>query len=152
MRVKVREMGHSDRALWAQMRGWLWPEDPPDVHVQWVDEIIHDPDYRGFVAETEDGVPIGFAKIAIRKYANGCLTHPVPFVEAIFVEPTHRRKRVATELLAFIEGLLIAQGFREIGSDARVENAASHAAHRGWGFEETERVVYFRKSLGPGDT
>lgn len=27
-------------------------------------------------------------------------------------------------------------------------NQASQAAHRAWGFSETERVVYFRKTLG----
>jgi len=41
-----------------------------------------------------------------------------------------------------------ARGFAEIGSDADIANSASHAAHRGWGFVETERVVYFRKVLG----
>ena len=40
-----------------------------------------------------------------------------------------------------------ARGFREIGSDALLDNRASHAAHAGWGFAETERVVYFRKVL-----
>ena len=41
----------------------------------------------------------------------------------------------------------MARGFREIGSDALLDNEASHAAHRDWGFSETERVVYFRKAL-----
>jgi aminoglycoside 6'-N-acetyltransferase I len=46
-----------------------------------------------------------------------------------------------------MEEFLIARGFRELGSDALIENHGSHAAHRGWGFSETERVVYFRKPL-----
>jgi aminoglycoside 6'-N-acetyltransferase I len=44
---------------------------------------------------------------------------------------------------------LASRGYRELGSDALIDNSASHAAHRGWGFAETERVVYFRKSLDP---
>jgi aminoglycoside 6'-N-acetyltransferase I len=44
-----------------------------------------------------------------------------------------------------------ARGFSEIGSDALVENNLSHAAHRSWGFSETERVVHFRKLLPPRD-
>lgn len=32
-------------------------------------------------------------------------------------------------------------------SDALLENVSSHCMHRGLGFEETERVVYFRKDL-----
>lgn len=34
-----------------------------------------------------------------------------------------------------------------MASDALLDNAGSHAFHEAVGFEETERVVYFRKSL-----
>ena len=35
----------------------------------------------------------------------------------------------------------------ELGADALIDNAASHAAHAACGFEETERVVYCRRAL-----
>ena len=35
----------------------------------------------------------------------------------------------------------------ELASDALIDNAVSHGMHRRLGFEETERVVYFRKDL-----
>jgi len=149
MLVKVREMGASDRAIWAQLRTELWPEHAASAHVQWIDEILTGKNYRGFVAEADDGLILGFAEFAIRPYANGCDTHPVPFLEGIFVRQKYRRQGVAAQLVAFIEALLAAQGFREIGSDAHLDNVTSHAAHKAWGFEETERVVYFRKLLSP---
>ena len=40
-----------------------------------------------------------------------------------------------------------AQGCAELASDALLDNHASHRFHAGAGFEETERVVYFRKRL-----
>jgi aminoglycoside 6'-N-acetyltransferase I len=46
-----------------------------------------------------------------------------------------------------VERFVLARGYREIGSDAELHNVQSHAAHLGWGFSETERVVYFRKAL-----
>ena len=39
------------------------------------------------------------------------------------------------------------QGCREFASDVYIDDHDSLAAHRGLGFEETERVVYFRKPL-----
>jgi aminoglycoside 6'-N-acetyltransferase I len=39
------------------------------------------------------------------------------------------------------------QGCREFASDALLDNSGSLAAHAACGFEETERVVYFRKRL-----
>ena len=38
-------------------------------------------------------------------------------------------------------------GCREIASDAVLENSISHAVRRALGFEETERVVFFRRKL-----
>ena len=35
----------------------------------------------------------------------------------------------------------------EIASDAQLENVEGHAFHTAIGFEETERVVYFRRRL-----
>ena len=41
-------------------------------------------------------------------------------------------------------------GYDEIASDVEVGNGGSIAAHRALGYEEVERVVYFRRSLrGP---
>jgi aminoglycoside 6'-N-acetyltransferase I len=48
--------------------------------------------------------------------------------------------------VAHIERFVAARGFHEIGSDALIENAGSHAAHAAWGFVETERVVCYRKT------
>jgi aminoglycoside 6'-N-acetyltransferase I len=71
----------------------------------------------------------------------------VPFLEGIFVRPQFRRRGIGARLIAHMEAFLVARGFDEIGSDALIDNHESHAAHCGWGFSETERVVYFRKAL-----
>ena len=86
-------------------------------------------------------------QLAIRDYANGCASRPVPFLEGIWVKAPFRRQGIGTRLISHIEAFLTARGFREIGSDTELENHASQSAHRGWGFSETERVVYFRKLL-----
>jgi GNAT superfamily N-acetyltransferase len=72
---------------------------------------------------------------------------PVPFLEGIWVEPRSRWRRVGARLIAHIETFLKARGFRELGSDSLIENRVAHDAHAGWGFSETERVVYFRRPL-----
>jgi aminoglycoside 6'-N-acetyltransferase I len=74
-------------------------------------------------------------------------SQPVPFLEGIFVRPQFRRLGVGARLIAHIEDFVAARGFHELGSDALIDNHESHAAHRGWGFSEMERVVYFRKIL-----
>ena len=83
----VRQMGTSDRPIWAEMRTALWPDETPLTHAKMVDELLGDKDSLSLVAEETDGAAVGFAEIAIRKYANGCDTRPVAFLEGIWVNP-----------------------------------------------------------------
>lgn len=90
-------------------------------------------------------------------YVNGCDGSPVGFVEGLYVDPGHRRRGVAIALIAAVERWAGGRGLAELASDAEIDNRASHALHRAAGFAETERVVYFSKSLtgfhggaGPG--
>ena len=145
--ITVREMRAADRAAWSAMRSALWPQDNPQAHGEWIDEILRSDSAWGFIAETNDGRPAGFAEVAIRNYANGCDSRPVPFLEGIWVEAELRRQGIGKALIGHAASFLTARGFRELGSDSEIENRVSHASHRGWGFAETERVVYFRKSL-----
>ena len=147
MEFAIREMTEADRAVWVEMRLAIWPGCSPRWHAADIGEKLRDPEAWGFIAETASGRPAGFAELAIRKYANGCESSPVPFLEGIWVAPQFRRLGVARRLIAHIEAFVTARGFTEIGSDARIENTISHAAHARWGFSETERVVYFRKVL-----
>jgi aminoglycoside 6'-N-acetyltransferase I len=149
MEFAVRQMGVNDRAIWAEMRIALWPDDTLPVHTATIDELLGDNDVWGFIAEATDGGAIGFAEIAVRKYANGCDTRPVAFLEGVWVKPQFRRRGIGTRLIAHAAALLAARGFRELGSDTQINNHASQAAHVAWGFSETERVVYFRKLLKP---
>jgi len=149
--VIVREMSAADRAVWAEMRAALWPDQSLELHVAEVEEILGSGDAWGFIAETADGVPVGFAELAIRKYANGCTTAPVPFLEGIWVKSKFRRQGIGARLVDYVGAFVAARGFREIGSDAEIANRISRRAHLGWGFAVTERVVYFRKTLNGQD-
>jgi aminoglycoside 6'-N-acetyltransferase I len=142
-------MGANDRAIWAEMRIALWPDETLREHAEMADELLGDADVWGLVAEASDGIALGFAEIAVRKYANGCDTRPVAFLEGVWVKPQFRRRGIGTRLIAHAEEFLAKRGFRELGSDTQIDNQASQAAHAAWGFSETERVVCFRKLLKP---
>ena len=79
--------------------------------------------------------------------SNGTDTSPVAFLEGIYVEPRLRRKGIGAALVAAVCAWARRMGCRELASDALLENEGSHAVHRALGFEETERVVFFRKAL-----
>jgi len=104
--------------------------------------------FAAFVASADHEETLGLAEAAIRTdYVNGAQSSPVGFLEGLYVVPHARRKGVARALVAEVSQWARASGCSELASDAALANAASQAVHRALGFEETERVVFFRKQL-----
>ena len=138
-------------AGWAALRARLWPDETAAEHeVEIVASLARPIDRVGFVALLGDTV-VGFAEAAIRRDpVNGCDTSPVAFLESVFVDERHRRHGLARALCAAVEQWGQTRGCRELGSDADQENDDGLAFHAGAGFDETERVVFFRKALFRG--
>ncbi len=146
---RVRAATLDDAPVWGAMRRALWPDEP---NVGELDELRAASDGEGgraaFLAVDDDGVAIGFAEAALRHDdVNGTETSPVGFLEGWFVAPEWRGRGVGRTLVVAVEAWTRAQGCSELASDTWLDATASQAAHRGCGFEETERVVYFRKGL-----
>lgn len=80
-------------------------------------------------------------------YVNGCKTSPVLFLEGIYVIQRARRAGIARALCAAIGQWGTAHACTEFASDTQIDNVHAQALHRALGFEESERVVFFRKRL-----
>lgn len=144
--LTIREITRADRAVWAGFRAALWPEESAANHLVEVDRVFAAGDLWVFFAEVE-GRAVGFAEVSVRRYANGCEQQPVAFLEGIWVAPEARRKGVGRALTDHMRAFLRGRGHTKLCSDALLANTPSHAAHKAWGFAETERVVYFRTPL-----
>jgi len=124
----------------------LWPQDPAQHLAEMAAQLAAPHRFAAFLAHGDE--PVGFAEAALRSdYVNGTRSSPVAFLEGIYVRPEARRQGVARELVAAVSRWAREAGCSELASDAPLDNELSHAVHRGLGFEETERVVYFRKAL-----
>jgi aminoglycoside 6'-N-acetyltransferase I len=130
------------------MRHALWPNSARE-HEADIAALLDDPgETFNLIARDDDGSPAGFAEAALRHdYVNGCHSSPVAFLEGIYVAPAARRRGVARELVAAIQAWAVEKGCSELASDAALDNMSSHSMHVALGFEETQRVVYFRRVL-----
>ena len=135
---------------WLSLRAALWPDSSRSEHVDEMRALLQTPErFSQFVAYSEAGVAVGFIEAALRHdYVNGTESSPVAFLEGVYVVPEFREQGIASRLVAKVEDWARALGCTEFASDAPIENQASHAVHTALGFRETERVVYFSKSLG----
>ena len=57
MEFIVRQTGTSDRAIWAEMRTALWPDETSLTHAKMVDELLGDGDSLSLIAEATDAYP-----------------------------------------------------------------------------------------------
>jgi aminoglycoside 6'-N-acetyltransferase I len=143
----IRPGTAADAAQWAPLRQALWPdEDAVQLAAEIADMLACGT--VGFLAFDDRGTAIAFAEATLRHdYVNGTESSPVGFLEGWYVAPPWRGRGVGRALVAAAEAWSREQGCREFASDALLDNNASLAAHVACGFEETERVVYFRKRL-----
>jgi aminoglycoside 6'-N-acetyltransferase I len=147
--VLIRPVDRADAAVWERMRTALWPDEPgshaSDIGRYFAGGMTYP--LEVLVACSGAGVPVGFVELSIRPYAEGCVTDRVAFVEGWFVQPEHRGRGVGAALMAGAEEWARARQCSELASDTQLGNEASITAHKALGFEETERLVCFRKSL-----
>lgn len=136
---------------WVRLRLALWPDSTAHEHRDDAAGILESTNETAFIARDDAGLAIGLAEAALRHdYVNGCESSPVGFLEGIYVEPGWRLHGVARALCAAVEAWARHHGCVELASDTDLSNAVSQQTHEALGFEETERVVFYRKPLDVG--
>jgi len=147
--AEVRAAQPGDINEWIRLRGALWPGDLEEHRAE--AERFFAGDRREpaevLLALDDQGHAIGFVELSIRNIVDSCVSDKVAFLEGWYVEPSVRRRGVGAALIAGAERWAVEQGCKEFGSDSLIDNQVSHLAHRAVGFEETGRVVNFRKDL-----
>ena len=146
----LRQATPADFAAWGALRARLW-DDSPEVVVDDEDMAAAIDPARpatAFLAVDEAARPFGFVEVALRHdYVNGSEDSPVGFIEGWYVDDGWQGEGAGRALIEAAGDWTRGHGCDELCSDAMLDALQSHAAHRACGFEETERVVYFRKSL-----
>ena len=100
-----------------------------------------------FVAVDPGGRVVGFAEVRLREYAEDCRSSPVGYLEGIYIEPDARGSGVGRRLVLAGEEWARSKGCTEMASDRALENEESGAFHLAVGYEESIRMVCYRKDL-----
>src|SRR6516225_3452385 len=145
--VQLAPPADAEDPRWLALRLRLWPEGTEADHRDGMADSLA----RGhfvMLALSPDGAAAGFVEASKRHdYVNGTSSSPVAFLEGLYVEPNFRRKGVARSLVGAVESWARAERLCELASDSPLSNTDAHTAHRALGFDETERVVYFRREV-----
>ena len=148
MAVEISEMERSDIADWGALRRRLWPtlSDAENREELAAYRAGTSPVRLVFLA-TAVGRKIGFAELSERNVADGCGDDPVAYLEGWYVDPAYQRRGVGMRLIDAVTAWAAGAGYAYLASDAELANATGQRAHRAAGFEESGRVVTYRKPL-----
>ena len=148
----LRAATAADDADWARLRHALWPDCPPERHAIEVELYQRSPGVVALAHETASGEAIGFAEVSIRRdHVSGTTTDTLPYLEGWYVDAAWRGRGVGRALLDFVIRWAREAGYRELASDAELDNLLSQAVHTRLGFRETERTVHYVMELPPAD-
>jgi aminoglycoside 6'-N-acetyltransferase I len=148
--MQVRPVRGDDAQTWATLRARLWPAADPRELAEEAAAFLggkNVPTIAAVFLAGNDSAALGFIELAIRSFSDGCDSMPVPHVEGWYVEPFARGRGAGRALMQAAEDWARERGFTELASDTEPWNDASLAAHARCGFQETERLVKFRKLL-----
>ncbi len=147
----IRPIESHDADTWLAMRSRLWPDADANEMAREVRAFVANTAGpmldAAFIAEDETALPVGFLELCVRAFSDGCDSMPVPHVEGWYVEPSARHHGLGRALMGAAEDWARARGFKELASDAELDNDAAQRAHERCGFQEVDRLVKFRKVL-----
>lgn len=146
----IRRVSQNDHTEWLRLRLALWPHASTDEHrAEMAEQLADENLFAVFVAERGNGQLGGFLEASLRRYADGCSTSPVGYIEGWYVDDEVRRQGVGGQLVKAAEQWALARGCQEMASDCEIDNDVSLRAHLAIGYAEVERLIHFQKSLLP---
>lgn len=143
----VREATKADALALAELAIKMWSDNTIlGLQSEFLDIICSD-NAVCFIKYV-DNIEVGFAQCQLRNdYVEGTDTSPVGYLEGIFVEEEYRHKGYAKELLSKCEKWVKEKHCTEFASDCEIDNDISLEFHLSMGFEETNRIICFKKKI-----
>ena len=132
---------------WLRLREAVYTGLNREYHRQEMEIYHRDSTKECLLAVGESGKVIGMIELSLRNVVDGCLTSPVGYIEGIYIEPAFRGSGVARRLHQLAEDWCRDQGCQELATDAELDNRDAQQFHERMGFEESYRIVEYRKSL-----
>lgn len=144
--ITYRKASHNDIDTVTDLLCVLY-EMPHDEVFEENEQLFSDTNQAFFLAlDAEKAIGISHGSLR-REYVNGTNDDLKGYLEAIYILPEYRQKGIAAKLVKIAERWMAMNGCHEVASDCLLENIDSYKFHKKIGFEETERAIFFLKSL-----
>jgi len=146
-RSSVRRVEPADLPRWLSLRLALWPDTEPERHRAEMAEILEQPRRCTALVVDLGGQLVAFAEVSLRRWAEGCESSPVGYLEGWYVTPEHRGHGLGAELIVACERWARDRGCGEMASDTEADNSTSLEIHQHLGYAPVCTAVHLRKRL-----
>jgi len=147
MTITISPVQRHQFADWLRLRDAVYTGLDRDFHLQEMEVYFNDPDKGCLLAADARGLVCGMVELSLRNVVDGCLSSPVGYVEGIYVDASQRGAGIARLLMQHAEAWCRSRGCGEIATDAELDQLEAQRFHEHMGFQETYRIVEYRKPL-----
>ena len=146
--MRIIEITRERFPEWRRMRHELYGELSAQFHEAEMELIFSSKEATCFIGLSESGAAVAMLEVSLRNFVDGCLGGPVGYIEGIYVTPLERKQGYAGELIEFATSWFRSKGCRDMAADAELANLIAQDFLTRAGFDETYRVVEYKRSLG----
>ena len=143
----VEEINANNIAPLTHLMIALWPECSFKEEYENCQQLINSATETCYLLKKEDEY-IGFIQLGLRTdHVEGAEALPVAYVEGIYVKEEYRKQGLGEKLISLASEWALANGSKQLASDAEIDNQMSIDFHKRIGFKEVNRVVCFIKNI-----
>ena len=146
--MRIIEITRERFPEWRRMRHELYGELSAQFHEAEMELIFSSKEATCFIGLSESGAAVAMLEVSLRNFVDGCLGGPVGYIEGIYVTLGERKQGYAGELIEFATSWFRSKGCRDMAADAELANLIAQDFLTRAGFDETYRVVEYKRSLG----
>jgi aminoglycoside 6'-N-acetyltransferase I len=136
-----------DRAAWKAMRADMFAGLDDAFHDHEIERILESRDRKCLFVRAPNRDVVGFMEVSLRNLVDGCQGGPVGYIEGIYLVPEYRGLGLGGTLTDAAASWFASRGCRDMATDTEIDNEEAQAFWSELGFEETWRVVQYRKPI-----
>ena len=145
--MRIVEITRDRFPEWQRMRRELYGDLSSRFHETEMELIFSSVDATCFIGLDDSGAAVAMLELSLRNFVDGCLGGPVGYLEGIYVAPGQRKRGYGKELTEFAASWFRSKGFQDMAADAELHNLEAQTFLENAGFDETYRIVEYKKSL-----
>lgn len=145
--MKLVEVEEKYFQAWGQMRRTHFSDLNDEFNEREMRSIFDSQERACFIILANSNEVMGFLEVALRNLVDGCLGSPVGYIEGLYLKPQYRGFGYGRQVVESIAEWFGDRNCKEMATDTELDNINAQKFYESIGFQETYRIVEFKKNI-----